>query len=331
MKSRIYMFALMLAAFVLPGGEALAAHKHHGKGKTAKAVKAGKAARAAKTSLRAHKVSPVKRDAAPAKALSYAEISSGKLKVQSSAVVVQDQATGQVLYEKNPDAVLPIASISKLMTAMVTLDARPDLQEPIAIADADVDVVKRSSSHLPVGTQLSREMMLRLALMSSENRASHALSRTYPGGEGAFVAAMNRKAEELGLKETRFFDPTGLNSGNVSSARDLARMVAAAAQYPLIREFSTTAEYQVPLGRRVRMFHNTNALVRNGTWEIGVSKTGYINESGKCLVMQAFLNNKPTIIVLLDSWGKLTRIGDANRIKRWLEANAGTLSKTSHG
>jgi D-alanyl-D-alanine endopeptidase (penicillin-binding protein 7) len=168
--------------------------------------------------------------------------------------------------------------------------------------------------------------MLRLALMSSENRAAHSLARNFAGGTDAFVVAMNAKAKALGLNDTRFFDPTGLNAGNVSSARDLAKLVGAASKYPLIREFTTTAEYEVPLGRHMRTFHNTNALVRNGgSWEIGVSKTGYINESGKCLVMQAWFNNKPTIIVLLDSWGKLTRIGDANRIKKWVEANGGQV------
>ncbi|MDD5297093.1 MAG: D-alanyl-D-alanine endopeptidase [Rhodocyclaceae bacterium] len=314
MKLRLPFIALLAAALMLPAGLAQAAHKHHAKAKPAKTVKAKK---------HAHRAAAAKE--AKVGALSYADVSASKLKVQSSAVVVQDQASGAVLYEKNPDAVLPIASISKLMTAMVTLDAQPDLKQELAVTDADVDTLKRSTSHLPVGTQLNREMMLRLALMSSENRAAHSLARNYPGGKEAFVEAMNQKSRELGLKETRFFDPTGLNAGNVSSARDLAKMVAAASKYPLIREFTTTAEYQVPLGRHVRTFHNTNSLVRGGTWEIGISKTGYINESGKCLVMQAWFNNKPTIIVLLDSWGKLTRIGDANRIKKWVEANGGQV------
>ncbi|HWU85483.1 MAG TPA: D-alanyl-D-alanine endopeptidase, partial [Rhodocyclaceae bacterium] len=243
------------------------------------------------------------------------------LGLQSSAVLVQDQATGSVLYEKNADAVVPIASISKLMTAMVTLDAHPDLHEEMAISEEDVDTLKGTHSRLKIGTQLPREDMLRLALMSSENRAASALSRYYPGGRPAFVAAMNRKAQELGLTDTHFEDPTGLTSANVSSAHDLVKMVAAAHRYPLIREFTTTGEYSVMVAGRVQEFHNTNSLVRsaNSGWDIGLSKTGFINEAGKCLVMQAWFNQKPMIIVLLDSWGRMTRIGDANRIKKWVE------------
>ncbi len=242
------------------------------------------------------------------------------LAVQSSAALVLDQTTGAVLFEKNPDAVLPIASITKLMTAMVVLDAKPDLTETLAIGDEDVDVLKGTRSRLKVGTHLAREEMLRLALMSSENRAASALSRHYPGGREAFVAAMNQKAQSLGLSDTRFLDPTGLTAANVSSPRDLAKMVDAAHQYPLIREFSTTSEGEVSIAGRPQQFRNTNTLVKSPAWDIGLSKTGYINEAGKCLVMQAWLNNKPTIIVLLDSWGKMTRIGDANRIKRWVES-----------
>jgi len=242
------------------------------------------------------------------------------LALQSSAVLVLDQATGAILFEKNPNAVLPIASITKLMTAMVVLDAKPDLNETLAIGEEDVDMLKGTRSRLKVGTHLAREEMLRLALMSSENRAAAALSRNYPGGREAFVVAMNQKAQALGLVDTRFQDPTGLTAANVSSPHDLAKMVNAAHQYPLIREFSTASEGEFSIAGRPQQFRNTNALVKNPTWEIGLSKTGYINEAGKCLVMQAWLNNKPTIIVLLDSWGKMTRIGDANRIKRWVES-----------
>ncbi len=243
-------------------------------------------------------------------------------KLASSSVAVIDQATGNVLYEKNSNVVSPIASITKLMTAMVALDAQPSLSETLTIGDADVDTVKGTHSRLRVGTQLSREEMLRLALMSSENRAAAALSRHYPGGRDAFIIAMNQKARDLGLTDTRFADPTGLTPENVSSARDLAKLVDAAHQYPLIREFSTSEEYQVAVRGRPQMFHNTNALVKSDQWSIGLSKTGYISEAGKCLVMQAWVNNKPTIIVLLDSWGKLTRIADAQRIKRWVESLA---------
>lgn len=239
--------------------------------------------------------------------------------LRSAAALVTDQSSGAVLYEKNATAVVPIASITKLMTAMVVLDAKQGLSDTLTIEHDDVDTLKGSRSRLRVGTQLSREEMLRLALMASENRAASALSRHYPGGREAFVAAMNHKARALGLTETRFEDPTGLTAANVSSARDLSRLVASAHQYPLIREFSTTSEYQVWIAGRPRMFHNTNRLVANEDWNIGLSKTGYISEAGKCLVMQAWLKNRPTIIVLLDSQGKLTRIGDANRIRRWVE------------
>ena len=243
-----------------------------------------------------------------------------QIALQSSAVFVQDQSTGAVLLEKNPNAILPIASITKLMTAMVVLDAKPDLRELLAVGEEDVDVLKGTRSRLKVGTLLAREEMMRLALMSSENRAASALSRHYPGGREAFVAAMNQKALALGLTDTRFEDPTGLTAANVSSPRDLAKMVDAAHQYPLIREFSTTAEGEFTIAGRQQQFRNTNTLVKSPAWEIGLSKTGYINEAGKCLVMQVWLNHKPTIIVLLDSWGKMTRIGDANRIKRWIES-----------
>lgn len=246
-------------------------------------------------------------------------LSAASLGLHSSAVVVLDQVSGSVLYEKNSSAVVPIASITKLMTAMVSLDAQPDLYEVMTISGDDVDTLKGTRSRLKVGTQLTREEMLRLALMSSENRAASALGRYYPGGRPAFIAAMNRKAQSLGLADTRFEDSTGLTSANVSSARDLVKMVAAAHQYPLIREFSTSTGYDVMVDGRVQSFHNTNALVSNTAWDIGLSKTGFINEAGKCLVMQAWFNQKPMIIVLLDSWGKMTRIGDANRIKKWVE------------
>ena len=242
------------------------------------------------------------------------------LALQSSAVLVQDQTTGAILFEKNSSAVQPIASITKLMTAMVVLDAKPDLSESLTIGEEDIDSLKGTRSRLRVGTLLAREEMLRLALMSSENRAASALSRHYPGGRDAFVAAMNQKAQALGLSDTRFQDPTGLTASNVSSPRDLAKMVDAAHRYPLIREFSTMSEGEFSIAGRWQQFRNTNTLVTSPTWEIGLSKTGYISEAGKCLVMQVWFNNKPTIIVLLDSWGKMTRIGDANRIKRWVES-----------
>lgn len=242
--------------------------------------------------------------------------------LRSASALVIDQSSGAVLFEKNAGAQLPIASITKLMTAMVVLDAKLDMQEELAIGKEDVDTHKGTRSRLRVGTHLTREDMLRLALMASENRAAAALSRHYPGGQQEFIAAMNRKAAELGLAETRFEDPTGLTAANVSSARDLTKLAATAHGYPEIREFSTAPKHQVKIGRRLHAFYNTNRLVNNEKWEIGLSKTGYISEAGKCLVMQTWLNDKPLIIVLLDSWGKLTRIGDANRIKRWIESAA---------
>ncbi|GAB4179487.1 MAG: hypothetical protein OHK0026_07650 [Rhodocyclaceae bacterium] len=251
------------------------------------------------------------------KARSHAD--AGDPLVRSASALVADPSSGEVLFEKNPDAVLPIASITKLMTAMVVLDAGLDSAEPLAVTEQDVDLLRGSGSRLAVGSVLPRAELLRLALMSSENRAAHALSRNYPGGTAAFVAAMNRKAREIGLSDTRFSDPTGLAASNVSSARDLAKMVGVAARYPAIREFTTTAAYTVELKGRAHEFRNTNVLVRNSDWEIGVSKTGYISEAGRCLVMMAQLAGRPVIIVLLDSWGKLTRIGDANRIRRWVE------------
>lgn len=278
------------------------------------------AARKKTVTAKAHSVKskphPVKHKSSPRASLDEAQA----LMVQSAAAVVVDQTNGAVLFEKNASAQVPIASITKLMTAMVALDAQPSLKEELAIDDEDVDMLKGTRSRLRVGVRLTREEMLRLALMSSENRAAAALSRYYEGGRAGFVSAMNRKAMALGLTETRFEDPTGLSAANVSSARDLTKLVAAAHQYPLIREFTTAAEYQVSIAGRPHTFHNTNSLVKSETWDIGLSKTGYISEAGKCLVMQAWLSNKPTIIVLLDSWGKLTRIGDANRIKRWIES-----------
>jgi D-alanyl-D-alanine endopeptidase (penicillin-binding protein 7) len=319
------LLALLVAAGLSAGtmGSSLAATTTHKKAVVSKkAVKP--VARVVKQPAKQAKYAKVR--AAPAsEVVDHTE--SGLPKLASSSVAVIDQATGNVIYEKNANAIVPIASITKLMTAMVALDAKPSLSEMLTIGEADVDTLKGTHSRLVVGTQLSREEMLRLALMSSENRAASALSRHYPGGKEAFVVAMNRKAHELGLTDTRFLDPTGLTAENVSSARDLVKMVDAAHQYPLIREFSTSEEYQVAVKGRPQMFHNTNALVRSDSWNIGLSKTGFISEAGKCLVMQAWLNNKPTIIVLLDSWGKLTRIADAQRIKRWIE-NVASYSNT---
>lgn len=242
-----------------------------------------------------------------------------KLVFSSTSVLVKDQVTGEVLVQKQVGAVLPIASITKLMTAMVVLDSQINLQEPLTIETSDVDTLRHSRSHLPVGTHLTREEALLIALMASENRAAHALGRTYPGGIGAFVAAMNAKARSMGLAETYFDDPAGLSSGNVSSARDLVQMADAAYRYRLIREFSTREAAALHCGRRSLGFCNSNRLIRSSRWQIGLSKTGYIDESGHCLVMQANVAQRPLLIVLLDAQGKLARFGDANRIKKWIE------------
>ena len=242
--------------------------------------------------------------------------------LRSSVALVQDAASGETLYEKNQDAVTPIASITKLMTAIVILDAGLNLEQRVAISDEDYDQVKGTRSRLRPGTVLTRDELLLLALMSSENRAAASLGRTYPGGSEAFVAAMNARAQALGMNDTRFVDPTGLSSANVSTAHDLARLVAAAHQYSLIRQYSTRERATVQALGRPLGYRNTNGLVRNAHWEIGLSKTGYISEAGRCLVMRVRMASREVIVVLLDSWGKFSRVGDANRIKKWLETNA---------
>lgn len=245
-----------------------------------------------------------------------------KVRLRSASVLVQDADTGEVVFHKNSEAVVPIASITKLMTAMVTIDRGLDLDQRVVLSREDIDLRKPTKSRLRPGTVLTRNELLLLALMASENRAAAALGRTYPEGKEAFVAAMNRKAIELGMTDSRFVDPTGLNSGNVSSARDLVKLVNAAHGYDLIREYSTRERATVIAYGRPLSFHNTNLLVRNSHWDIGLSKTGYISEAGRCLVMRVRMASKDLIVVLLDSWGKQSRIGDANRIRKWLESNA---------
>lgn len=244
------------------------------------------------------------------------------LDLKSSAALVVDQDTNEVLFAKNSEAVLPIASLTKLMTATVVVEARQNLEDLITITNDDVDTEKNSSSRLTVGATLTRGELLHLALMSSENRAAHALGRTYPGGMAAFVSAMNVKAKGLGMTDSRFVDPTGLNSRNQSSPRDLAVLVKAAYQQPLIRDLSTSHEYTARVGARQVQFHNTNSLVRSPSWDIGLQKTGYIVEAGRCLVMQARMAGRKLILVFLDSAGKYSRQADAERIRRWIETNA---------
>lgn len=251
-------------------------------------------------------------------------VANGELKLRSNSVLVFNQATGDLVYTKNPEIETPIASITKLMTAVVTLDAGLPLDEEITISKDDVDRIKGTSSRLPLGATLTRRELLNLALIASENRAAAALSRAYPGGREAFIEAMNRKALGLGMRNTHYVDGTGLSSHNRSTAMDLAKLVDVASRnYPLIRDISTTGSYDVEVEGRKRArqiaYMNTNSLTRNKDWDIGVSKTGYISEAGHCLVMQTKISGQKLVIVLLDSWGKWSRIGDAQRIKRWLE------------
>lgn len=242
--------------------------------------------------------------------------------LKSNVALVMDQATGETVISKNIHEVHPVASITKLMTALVILDTQAPLTTRIEITEQDIDAERGSRSRLKVGTELIRNDLLHLALMASENRAAHALGRTFPGGMAAFVEAMNAKARELGMLSTRFTDPTGLSSANVSTAGDLVKLVRETHRYTLIRQYSTSASHQVNvLGRNV-MFRNTNRLIASEQWEISLSKTGFINEAGRCLVMQARIQGRPVVIVLLDSWGKLSRIGDANRIMKWLTSSA---------
>ncbi|MDH6594716.1 D-alanyl-D-alanine endopeptidase (penicillin-binding protein 7) [Variovorax sp. TBS-050B] len=242
------------------------------------------------------------------------------LDLKSSVALVIDQDTHEVLFSKNDHAVLPIASLTKLMTGLLISEARLPSDELITITQDDVDTEKGSRSRLTVGTTLSRGELLHLALMSSENRAAHALGRTYPGGLATFVSIMNAKAKMLGMKDTRYVEPTGLSSRNQSSAQDLALLVNAAYADPTVRSLSTSPEYQVEVGNRVLQFNTTNRLVKSPDWDIGLQKTGYISEAGQCLVMQAKVAGRKLIMVFLDSAGKFSRIADAERVRRWVEA-----------
>ena len=236
-------------------------------------------------------------------------------------MLIVDQSDSSVIYSRNSDVAMPIASITKLMTALVVLDAKQSMDEPLQITQSDSDLPKASFSRLTVGTVLTRRDLMHLALMSSENRAANALGRNYPGGLAAFIPAMNAKAKELGMLDTHYVEPTGLSSQNKSSARDLAVLVNAAHQVPLLREYSTTPSLDVELGRRNVQFHTTDRLVANPTWDIGLQKTGFINEAGQCLVMQAQMAGRKLIMVLLDSAGKYSRIADAERIRKWVTSN----------
>ncbi len=242
--------------------------------------------------------------------------------LRSSIALIYDEQAQKPLYAKGDDNVAPIASITKLMTAMVILDANLPMDEMITITGEDEDRYKRSRSRMRRGMTLTRGDLLKLALMASENRAAAALARTFPGGVQTAVALMNSKARELGMNDTHFIDPTGLHSDNVSTAQDLVKLVLAARGYEKIREATTSTSHVVDVGRNRQLhFRNTNPLVRNASWDIGLSKTGYISEAGRCLVMETRISERPVVIVLLDSWGRHTRVGDANRIRHWMESS----------
>jgi D-alanyl-D-alanine endopeptidase (penicillin-binding protein 7) len=267
-----------------------------------------------------------RQQAAPVR-VSYGQLAglratSDALDLHSSVALVVDQETNEVLYRKNDHAVLPIASLTKLMTGLVISEANLPMDERIAITQADVDTEKGSSSRLAVGTVLSRGELMHLSLMSSENRAAHALGRTFPGGLDVFVARMNQRARMLGMTDTRYVEPTGLSSRNQSSASDLAVLASAAYKDPMLREWSTSHGREVDVGRRTLQYNNTNRLVKSPQWDIGLQKTGYISEAGQCLVMQAQVAGRNLIMVFLDSAGKLSRIGDAERVRKWLEKTA---------
>lgn len=247
-------------------------------------------------------------------------------KLRSSVALVLDAESGETLFEKNSETVLPIASITKLMTAVVVLERGLDLEERVVINREDFAATRNSRvrARLRAGSVLTRDELLLLALMSSDNLAAAALARTFPGGTEAFVEAMNAEAGRLELRDTRFSDPTGLSPDNVSSAHDLAKLVMAAHGYPLIREYSTRPSAHVRARGGKVGYSNTNSLVRSGSWDIELSKTGYIAAAGRCLVMQMRVASRDLVVILLDSFGKHSRIGDARRIRKWLESSAAT-------
>ncbi len=323
--------AAMLALSLGPAASSLAASQARPAGKATKTAKSTKAVKSVKSVKSAPVTKTAKGKRAPRKLAVQAEPSrpsfgqinglratEDELALKSSVALVVDQDTDEVLFSKNSHAVLPIASITKLMTALVVTEAQLPLGETLTVTQDDVTATAGSRSRLKLGTQLTRGEMLHLALMSSENRAAHLLGRTFPGGLDQFVGAMNGKALELGMLDTRYVEPTGLSSNNQSSAEDLTRLVRAAFAHPIIRELSTSLEAVMPVGHRPTQFRNTNGLVRNPDWDIGLQKTGYISAAGRCVVMQTQLAGRKLIMVLLDSAGKYSRIGDAERLRKWL-------------
>jgi len=322
MTSKIIAYSLALL-IALPFGAAEASHKKTHKRVYHQIDAKNHVAPKSKKHLAFHKSHIHKANYHPEESYE-AHSFSGEPQLASAKALVMDQATGEIIFAKNINTQTPIASVTKLMTAMVMLDAHLPMDEVLQVTDADVDMFKGSSSKLPVGSQLTRAELLHMAVMSSENRAASAIGRNYPGGINAFVSAMNEKARSLGMLNSHFVDSTGLHSENVSTAADLSKMVRAAYNYPQIRQVSTTAsqEFNVHGYRNPVNFSNTNLLVRNNSqkWVIGLSKTGYISEAGRCLVMQAEISGKSVVLVFLDSMGKFSRIGDAERIRKWMEA-----------
>lgn len=287
-----------------PGGTPQGSRATKSSSTTRKALAAGATTAAVTSAASAQRAQAERKSGNPTAAL------------RSNVVFVQDLNSKTVIFSRNDDVARPIASITKLMTALVVVDAKQPLDEMLQVTQADVDVVKFSRSRLAVGVKLSRGDMLHLALMSSENRAANALGRHYPGGMPAFVAAMNNKARELGMNNSRFVEPTGLSSANVATPRDLVKLMQATAARPSIRYYTTNQQHEISSRGHATLFRNTNMLVTNPNWDIRVSKTGFINEAGQCLVMVARINNRDTAIVLLNADGKGTRIGDAVKIKQ---------------
>lgn len=327
---KILGFLAISAALAAPAANAVTAKRaivkkpHVGKAATSKKVVATRksvqftAATKSKTIIRAAAIVPAK--------LSFGQIAGlhsaqDLLDLKSSVALVIDQDTREVLLSKNDHAVLPIASLTKLMTGVIISGAKLPMDEMITVTQDDVDTEKGSRSRLRVGTTLTRGELLHLALMSSENRAAHALGRTYPGGLATFVSLMNAKAKMLGMRDTSYVEPTGLSSRNQSSAQDLAALAIAAHGDPVLRELTTSTGYQVAVGSSTLQYNNTNRLVKNPAWDIGLQKTGYISEAGQCLVMQTKIAGRKLIMVFLDSAGKLSRLGDAERVRRWVESS----------
>lgn len=306
------------------------------KSNQAKAKPKRVAARSTAKLVAASSMAPARVAYTPQPRLSFAQLAglhqvSDPLDLKSSVALVIDQDTHEVLLSKNDHAVLPIASLTKLMTGVIISQAKLPMDEILTITQDDVDTEKGSSSRLVVGTSLSRGEMLHLALMSSENRAAHALGRTYPGGLQSFVTQMNIKARLMGMTDTKYVEPTGLSSSNQSSARDLATLVNVAHDDPLLRELSTSPGHEVAVGRRTLQYNNTNGLIKNPSWDIGLQKTGYISEAGRCLVMQTQIAGRKLIMVFLDSTGKLSRLGDAQRVRQWVESMPQTLAAPLKG